>query len=359
MRRPPKLWTDLAALLDPARRCAGPAVSGSHPDWYALYALAAGQLVAPLLLARLLENDCLHLVPEDVRDALEVVHDLNAAHNDRMRAILRDTVRLLNAQGIEPLLLKGSICLLPGQAPGGSTRMIGDIDLALVNAAPEWGEEALLAGGYWHAPDQGPFDYRESHHLAPLFHPGGEGYVEIHREICSPRVPAGVLPLAKVSARAERLHWDGLRVCIPSRADRILHNALHHQFQDTPPLLPSRCAMRQLHEFVQLRALTAGPDVDWPETLSALQAHGLDEKLRAYLLLAEHLFAQPLPSGVEVTQGSLHHLHRMWWWMSHPRLLRLALFAVRLPNLPKRLFDPGWYPKTYRRIRRQRVERMA
>jgi hypothetical protein len=100
-------------------------------DWLALYQLATAHLVAPVLYATLATRDRLSQVPPDVRTALEGLYQLNDQRNRRLRAVLRDTVRLLNQAGIEPILLKGAIALLPEQYPLACARVLGDLDLAV------------------------------------------------------------------------------------------------------------------------------------------------------------------------------------------------------------------------------------
>ena len=110
--------------------------------------MATAQLVAPQLYAALCAQGRLALVPDDVRAALAELHRLNDARNARLRVVLRDTIRHLNQAGIEPLLLKGSIALLPGQDSQVAARIMSDLDLALYNAEAEAGEAVLRAAGY-------------------------------------------------------------------------------------------------------------------------------------------------------------------------------------------------------------------
>lgn len=176
---------NLAALLDPL----GASPAHEHRiDWEEVYRLSALHLVTPILYQRLAETDRLADVPQDVRDALRHVFDLNAERNERQRRILHDTVRFLNEAGMEPLLLKGAVSLLPSQGPYAAARMLSDIDVLVPNVPPEAAAKVLLERGYTHMPGHEPRDSAScSHHLAPLFHPAGHGYVEIHRRASCPR----------------------------------------------------------------------------------------------------------------------------------------------------------------------------
>ncbi|WP_295453294.1 nucleotidyltransferase family protein [uncultured Thiodictyon sp.] len=72
-----------------------------------------------------------------------------------LRALLRETVRLLNAAGIVPILLKGAIALLLGQYPQAAARMMTDLDLAVPE--PQTGAAAsALRGHCWNSRTCGP-----------------------------------------------------------------------------------------------------------------------------------------------------------------------------------------------------------
>jgi len=347
-----QLWRDLGALLAPAGCAPGPPAAEQSLDWPGIYRLAAAHLVSPSLYAVLDARGRLDAVPVPVRDALAELHRLNAARNARLRAVLHDTVRLLNAAGIEPLLLKGAIALLPDQYPQAGARMMSDLDLALYNAEAEQGEAVLRAAGYRDADNVKPAGFRCHHHLAPLFHPNGDAYVELHRSILTSRAPAAVLSLAQVRAAAQPITWMGKRLWVPAPAHRLLHNALHQQVQDDV-FRSHRRSLRQLHEFAQLRALPTAAAIDWPELLAPLDALGLGEAVRAYLLASARLFGQPLPPSVQPGRAARRAERRFWFFVAHPRLLPHYNQARRLRNLPRRLITPGWLPAKMRYLGRQ------
>jgi len=271
--------------------------------------------------------------------------------------VLRDTVRLLNQAGIEPLLLKGAIALLPEQYPHAFARMLGDLDLGVAGTEAHRAAEVLQAAGFYPPPNLDPAHYATGHHhLVPLFHPSGDGYVEIHRELLIDQIPKAALSLAMMEAHARPVDWDGLRVRVPTWEHRLLHNALHHQLQDQAFLF-GWLSLRQLLEFAQLRELPDTAALDWSGLLQRLDAVGAGDALRSYLLAAQRLFGQPLPDGVSLTHAALRAEGRFWFRLRHPRLGRglewLARLPRRLPNLPKRLMTPAWYPAKYRALRQQ------
>ncbi|MFO1421381.1 MAG: nucleotidyltransferase family protein [Candidatus Competibacteraceae bacterium] len=345
------VWRALAALLDPAGVLSDQAAAQPPPNWPALYRLATAHLVAPSLYATLAARAQLDRIPPDVREALAVLHQLNQQRNRRLRAVLRDTARLLNQAGIEPLLLKGAIALLPDQYPHAFARMLGDLDLGVAGTEAHRAAEVLRAAGFYCAPNINPANWSPGcHHLVPLFHPSGDGYVEIHQELLIARVPKVALSLPMMQASARTLDWDGLRLRIPSLEHRLLHNALHHQLQDQA-FFSDRRSLRQLLEFAQLRALPDATALDWPALFRRLDAAGVGDAVRGYLLAAQRLFSQPLPEGVALTRAARWAEGRFWFWLDHPRLSRLWPYARRLRNLPKRLLTPSWYPAKIRELR--------
>jgi len=352
-------WLDLAALLDPAGVLSD-WVDTPDRDWLAIFRLATAHLVAPSLYATLAARAQLDRIPPEVRDALAALHQLNHQRNRRLRAVLRDTVQLLNQAGIEPLLLKGAIALLPGQYPYAFARMLGDLDLGVAGTKAHRAAEVLQAAGFYPAPNTDPAHWSPTfHHLIPLFHPSGDGYVEIHQELLSNCIPKTALSLAMMQACARPVDWDGLQVWVPALEHHLLHNALHHQLQDRAFCLDRR-SLRPLLEFAWLRALPDAAALDWSGLFRRLDAAGAGDALRGYLLAAQRLFGQPLPDGVALTRAARRAEDRFWLRLNHPRLnrvlewrWRMIGFARRLPNLPKRLMTPAWYPAKYRALRQQ------
>lgn len=333
MSRIPQHWRDLAAFIDPVGRCPDPLTTGRPIDWYQIYALAAGQLVAPTLYAELVRTDRITAAPKDVQIALAELHRLNDERNDRLRSVLRDTVRILNDYGMEPLLFKGALTLLPGQSPVVRARMMSDIDFALHNSTSDRAAEALRAAGYWYADGSGPQTYPRIHHHAPLFHPDGGGYVEIHSQVLTSRAPVGALSLAEVRTDAEPLVWDELRLWAPSTEHRLLHNVLHHQVQDAAKHR-NDCSLRQLRDFVQLHSSSTA--IDWNAQADRLDSLEVGDALRGYLLLANHLFALPLPDGLTVSRAVLRSENTMWFRQRNPRLVQAEQFSMRFSRRAKR-----------------------
>jgi hypothetical protein len=362
---PRAVWLDLAACLDPAGLYQDGRAERPGRDWLALFRLATAQLVAPALYVTLARRDRLASVPAAIRDALEGLYRLNDQRNRCLRAVLHETVRALNRAGIVPVLLKGAIALLPDQYPQSEARMLGDLDLAMTPPEVPLAAAALEAAGFFPAPTvdsalfQALWERGELAHWLPLIHPAGDVTIELHRDLFHASRLRAALPLPQVLAAARETDWDGLRVKLPALADRLLHNALHHQVQDRA-FDSDRRSLRQLLEFAHLRALPAAADLDWPGLLRPLDRAGVGSAVRAYLLAAQWLFGQPLPAGVTPTPAARRAEARFRFRLDHPRLAWLPelrwqgrRWASRLSYLPRRLLTPAWYPVKYRLLRQR------
>ncbi|NCC34334.1 MAG: hypothetical protein EOM24_20325, partial [Chloroflexia bacterium] len=255
-------WLDLASLLDPVG-IFDSAPSRSPHEWRHLYRFATEHLVGPSLYAILAARGRLHWLPDEIRDALEVLHALNAERNQRLSDLLLETTALLNAAGIEPIVLKGAMALLPGQYAQAEARVLGDLDLGVGVVYLPRSVDTLKAAGFdlpanihsWH------WSRIDWHQAPALMHPSRSGCVELHRWLLGRRVPAQALSLDLMAQAATTLDWHGVRLRVPSVPHRLVHNSLHHQVQDEAFDSDHR-ALRQMYEFAQLRMLAVDTELD-------------------------------------------------------------------------------------------------
>jgi Uncharacterised nucleotidyltransferase len=143
--------------------------------------------------------------------------------HDQLRAV----IELLNAHGIEPILLKGAARLWSG-GPAARLHDSVDLDLLVDESELEASRSALLDAGYrddayrdvaWYYQDA-------HHHLAPLFPQRGVP-VELHRALA----PPGRLSLdtrrARMRAYAVECKADNTRTYVLNRVAAALHLAVH------------------------------------------------------------------------------------------------------------------------------------
>jgi len=321
----------------------------SDADWSSVIWQASHHLVAPGLYPALEAAGRLSEIPAEPRDALEGLCLLNRERNRVLQSILRDTAVCLNAAGVMPLLLKGAVALLPDQYPGAFDRIVGDLDLYVPADLLHTSVAALREAGFTD-PEQdfGDWDWDACHHAAPLCHPSGQAYVELHRGL------GGRMPWLTADAMWEGssiLDWKGSRVRVPSLEHRLLHNALHDQVQDWG-FVRREVRLRQLLEFERLQALPQAREVDWKGWLTRLDEAGAGDAVRVYLLLGHRLFGAPLPEDVRITRQARWSAYLTWLGLERSQMRPVLTGAEhamgRLRRLPRRLATPAWYGEKYR-----------
>lgn len=215
-------------------------------DWDTLFASATNALVAPLLYQRIIDNQLSELVPDDFLESLQAVYDLNFQRNFQLKKILEDTLQILNEGGITPTLLKGSHALF-GLLPYSSCRMMSDIDLLIPEEQLIEARDLLLANGFYHegrpneATDLDRFLTTEHSHIAPLFHPNGYGYLELHRR-----------------ANYESYHPDLIKHCYSNSSLRkqTIDNCTFYSFSNKHLYL-----YNQAHHFYERLNVSGFPDL--------------------------------------------------------------------------------------------------
>ena len=333
------------------------AIAQGTVDWQRVCWLAGVHLVTPSLAGALRRKGLFDRLPAEVRDYLDAMQALNRERNAVFLRELTGAVGHLNRAGIEPLLLKGSIALLPDQYPGSCDRVIGDLDLLVPESAVEAAFAALEGSGYRPvlSETESAEDQRR-HHDFGFTHPDHPVMVEIHRRLLHDKRDDARLRAGLAEQRAT-LPGTGLAVRVPDLETRLLHNFLHTQIQDMNHALLC-LSHRQLLEFAWLRH---GRPWDWPR-LAGRVGPSRQRAFAAYLLAAERWHGQPFPNGLRIPAGA-----RLWagltdWAQSGEGRWRrlLPLYRIprkhlpRLPGLLGKLRRPSWFALKYRALRRGR-----
>jgi len=200
-------------------------------QWEQVFALACGGLVAPLLYARIQQKELNAYCPTDFVEALQVIHAANQKRNAAYRQILREAIKALNDAGIIPVLLKGAHALA-GLMPDHKERIISDIDLLILDDKVSNAKAVLLAAGFFQAMKEHSWvddsDDINHHHIAPLYHPTLNGYVELHRHPnYSPYYPN---LLAECFVPDKLLHGklDDAVFYYQHTWQRLIYNQIHH-----------------------------------------------------------------------------------------------------------------------------------
>lgn len=280
----------LLALLSPppAGTALDAAAGWREEEWTDLLRLANRLWLGGALEERLRAHGLAAAPPPAVRDHAEGVAELT---RQRAAAQTRQALRLaarLNAEGMEPVFLKGTAALLDGLHPDPAARLCSDIDLLLPAGAVPGAVAALRAQGYTHDP-RGPAAERPHDKHAPrLFHPREPFGVEIHRHLADAMLrPA--LAADEALAAAVPLAGGGVRMRVLRPDHRVRHCALH--------LIGDQRAGRPvaLRQLVELDALLRRHPPDWAGLAGAVARVRHGTRLEALLLLCAALLSTPLP----------------------------------------------------------------
>jgi hypothetical protein len=150
-----------------------------------------------------------------------------AARTAKLRDQLRNIVELLNAAGIEPILLKGAARLWNG-SPEARLHDSEDLDLLLDESELEAARTALIDAGYRDDPDQDIARYcREHHHHLAALYPQRGAFVELHRLLAPPGRISLDTCIAALRAYAVEAPAGQARVRVLNRTATALHLAVH------------------------------------------------------------------------------------------------------------------------------------
>lgn len=244
--------------------------------------------------------------PREVADFLNAVVLLNRERNQQIWHELRMTVELLNAVGIEPVLLKGAAYLSAGVYSDSGARYLVDLDLLVPEAQLNDGFQHLVGNGYSYDKQDQFGHFR--HHYPPLRRASLP--IELHHTLgfgpC-----ASILSAAEVIENAAPIEFDGLRVRLPSPTHLVthlvMHSQIHHPYNQRiwPPL-------RALLDLARIQR-HYGSAVDWDELEHRFEKGGQGGLLRLHLIdLAEALSIEP-PLECKLTPiMHLRSLRRCW-----------------------------------------------
>lgn len=212
------------------------ASSRGDPDRDVIKRLMAGRLNWPLLTQLAIDAHATPglwevvssypNLPDEVGRLQEVAvwNDLRRFH---IRSLVAKLSQQLRNEGIEVLALKGA-AFLAGAVARPTPRTMSDIDLLVLNGAPERAWNICRSNG-WSLVDESWTEerYRTHHHLPPLVDPDGVRIgLELHRTLLAGVDRLGLDTLAFVK-RARSVDVNNVRVMVPSVEDLLLHNCLH------------------------------------------------------------------------------------------------------------------------------------
>ncbi|MDE2595379.1 MAG: nucleotidyltransferase family protein [Sphingomonadales bacterium] len=285
----PRLKRLLLAMAGTACPPTGEALRALVPaDWQALDTIAARHRLQPLLHAAWQGSPA---VPEAVRQGWRAVHRDWAMAAMVQRADMLETVALLRADGIEPLVLKGG-WLAWHAYPEAALRPMRDIDMLVPQADYVRAMRLLEAQGFALAeePEMAWEDmllYEKS--FAPFIVRRGTA-IEVHQHAWHREgrleYPSPAPDDAGLFARS-RIGPDGLRY--PAAEDMLAHLVIHAVYShrlDCGPLLLSDI------DFLLQREV-----IDWPGFWARAEAQGWRRGARLVFELVQRWRA---PAGLDL-----------------------------------------------------------
>lgn len=335
-------------------------LSDGGVDWPRVMTLASEQLVTPAIFPALGKRGLSDCLPGDARNYFEAFTMLNRERNQGVRRQVEWITRMLNARGVEPLLLKGTAHLFAELFQDEGTRFMQDIDLLVpIERALECAQ-VLKGEGYQELPNA-EIAQEVDKHLPILKHPLCDIGVELHRHLVNPEFRA-ILPADSVWQESEPLNAGGLRLRLPSLRHRLIHHVIHTELQHA----------HQAHRQVSLRHLLDACELgrrvaasgSWSEIRHTFAEHGWEDVLRSYLYVGHRLLGAEMPPEIGRTLRSTAHYWQVSLCHRSESLLAARLLAEsvcrrtqelatgELPvrRLGAKLLEPGAYSRAGRRL---------
>lgn len=303
-------------------------------DWQTTIELAAQELVAPELYARLERHGHAIALPQDARDFLEEIQVRNRARNVRLGDTLRDVLAALNGVSVEPVLMKGCATWVTSDGRiecADSDRMITDLDLLVDPSEMNRAIDALLATGFSVGQDDRS---KPDHPAIDLGRPSDVGMIDLHTR---PPGPAGIEALDGLAKHCVPAALGGLKALAPPPTLQILIGVAHDQFGDGN-FWRGGFSLRRLLDVAALADRT-----DWAALRSFAAAPVLRVALASHLIAAQRIAGAGVPA--EFTRdlwGALHY-HRQRLQYTSPAL-NAAFRAIGLTH-------KTWKPWATRQVR--------
>lgn len=283
-------WDSLRAISDWLRPCHSS--DGSAPeapaDWGAFIALASRHMVAPALGWAWAEKQVL---PAEVAQVFQGLYQMNRDRNLRHLEAIGSVAAALNAEGVVPMLLKGSAMLADRTYPDSGMRVILDCDILVPRESLERAAAILEALNY-HPTCVKPH-LRGDHHLPALLNLDNGVRIELHYDVLPKRFHA-LIDAQSFYENGREITVGKGRALVPAASDMIAHNVVHMQMMDQR-YRTAYPHLRQLLDIAMLRA-RYDDEIDWDELANRFRGAGIAAVLSDNLALVEGLLGQAAPA---------------------------------------------------------------
>lgn len=280
-------------------------------DWKQILYLADREHVTGALATVLRHRNLLKAIPQPFRSGLERRQLVNTELNSRIKCQAEEAIRVLNAVGCTPMMLKGALYLFeaPPEKLGG--RFLRDLDFVVPEDMIEACIRGLRASGYVPESEDAGWTY----HYRPMHHPDHIVAIELH---VRPGEQRNFLTNDAAWAEAVPVEAPGLKLVALGPTHRVAHNIFHSEIQDSGYLLGSVC-LRQLYDLANICARFKY-EIDWRDIAARMERQGMGPLFRARIHMAVELLGAPQPSVPVDGLRSRFHLARGLAQLRWPRL---------------------------------------
>lgn len=279
-------------------------------DWEQIVFYGSKQFVLPALYLQLKRTSLLKYIPEELKQHLEQITNLNRNRNLDILKQVKSISCILNAHDISPIFLKGTAHLLCNLYDDPAERMIGDIDLLLRESDIEKAAQLLIDTGYDPIIKYNRVIHKNLKHYPRLVNGNQPAAVEIHRKVIRPPHDKN-FSFNSINQPKQKIDgsWD---VYIPAEKHLIIHNMLNAQINDKA-YLRSTVLLRQLYDLILLSRKT-NPQI-------ALKEFGKYKKIaNAYLASASWIFDNPKSISYKNNLHLRFFKVRFWFFLNNPGL---------------------------------------
>jgi hypothetical protein len=262
--------------------------------WERVVEIASEYWVTLALYRELGEKRLLDLLPGDLLEYFNCIHEWNSARNREILEHASEIASLLNRTGVEPLLLKGVSHLASGLYPDAAVRFMGDIDILVPSdrALECW--RLLVSSGYQTSAAwaDARVECMPHEHWPELVRKGRTGVLEMHRltewndMLSSPSLYVDAQPVALGGGEARILSPTSRMIFT------IAHSYLHRRERlEAAPL-------RDLYDATLLLRQQRS-EIAWHQVIDAFDQGGQMEALRTACMMWRRLLSQSPPCAID------------------------------------------------------------
>jgi hypothetical protein len=214
--------------------------------WERFVLISSTHFVLPALYAKFRDADLLAAVPDDLRDYMEELYNLNLERNKQILLQLGEIAKTLSSEKIDSILLKGIGLITNGVYSDLGERILGDIDILV---SPEDLNKAaclLLSDGYLIADDSIDGDLA---HYPALYKSDKVAQVELHQFPVDRKYEQFINYKELMEQKIFHKDFPGCYL-LPAETN-LLINFMHSQLKDEGQYY-AEISLRQLYDVYRL-----------------------------------------------------------------------------------------------------------